>query len=71
MQPEGRPQEIPTFASPEEELKYLRERVAEKEQSLAKEAEPVKQEAAISHTITHTINLNSIGLCKCSTQSRL
>ena len=29
MQPEGRPQEIPTFASPEEELKYLRERVAQ------------------------------------------
>lgn len=52
MQPEGRPQEIPTFASPEEELKYLRERVAEKEQSLAKEAEPMKQEAAISQTIT-------------------
>ncbi len=52
MQPEGRPQEIPTFASPEEELKYLRERVAEKEQVLAKEAEPVKKEAAISQTIT-------------------
>ncbi len=53
MQPEGRPMEIPTFSSPEEELKYLRERVAETEQLLlAKEAEPVKQEAVISQTIT-------------------
>ena len=52
MQPEGRPQEIPTFASPEEELKYLRERVAQKEQMIAREAEPVKKEAAISQVIT-------------------
>ncbi len=53
MQPEGRTPEIHTFASPEEELKYLRERVAEKEHAIsAKEAEPVKKEAAISQTIT-------------------
>lgn len=52
MQPEGRPQEIPTFTSPEEELQYLRERVAEKEQLLSKESAPAKQEAVISQTLT-------------------
>lgn len=52
MQPEGRPMEIPTFTSPEEELKYLRERVAEKEQQLSHEDEPVKKESVISQTIT-------------------
>lgn len=52
MQPEGRPQEIPTFTSPEEELRYLRERVAEKEQLLTNEAEPTTKEAVISQTIS-------------------
>ena len=52
MPSEGSPHEIPIFASPEEELKYLRERVAEKEHAMPKEAQLVKQEQLISQTIS-------------------
>lgn len=40
--------ELPKFSSPEEELKYLRERVAQKEQQLWQEQEPVQKESVIS-----------------------
>ena len=44
--------EVPKFSSPEEELKYLRELVSQKEQSLPKEGDTVKPEAIISQTLT-------------------
>ena len=40
--------ELPKFSSPEEELKYLRERVTEKEQKLWQEQQPADKEAIIS-----------------------
>lgn len=43
--------EFPVFNSPEEELRYLRERVREKEQSAWKEQTPIKKEEAISQTL--------------------
>ena len=43
--------EMPQFSSPEEELKYLRERVAHNEQQFWQEATPVKQETAISQSL--------------------
>jgi hypothetical protein len=44
--------EAQRFSSPEEELKFLRERVAEKEQQLWQEQIPSTEEAVISGTIT-------------------
>ncbi len=44
--------EAQRFSSPEEELKFLRERVAEKEQQLWQEQVPTTQEAVISGAIT-------------------
>lgn len=52
MEQEGGQFETPRFSSPEEELKFLRERVAEKEQQLWQEQVPTTQEAVISGTIT-------------------
>ncbi len=43
--------ETPKFASPEEELRYLRERVAEREQQLAQAEQPAQKEAVISREI--------------------
>ncbi|MDO8521085.1 MAG: TraM recognition domain-containing protein [bacterium] len=40
--------ELPKFSSPEEELKYLRERVTEKEQKLWQEQQPADKEQIIS-----------------------
>jgi hypothetical protein len=48
MENMGTPFELPKFNSPEEELKYLRERVAQKEQQIWKESEPAQKEAVIS-----------------------
>ena len=62
MEQEGRSMEAPVFTSPEEELKYLRERVQETEQRLAKESAPVKQEAIISQTITTYQNTPEVKL---------
>ena len=44
-------QETKKFSSPEEELRYLRERVAEREQQLAQAEQPTPKEAVISHEI--------------------
>ena len=52
MEHEGRPMEAPVFTSPEEELKYLRERVQETERRLSQESTPVRSEVAISQTLT-------------------
>ena len=43
--------ELPKFSSPEEELKYLRERVAEKEQKLWQSQQPASKEAIISNEV--------------------
>lgn len=40
--------ELPKFSSPEEELKYLRERVAKKEEALWQDGQPKSKEAVIS-----------------------
>ena len=40
--------ELPKFSSPEEELKYLRERVLQKEQKLWQDNQPANKEAVIS-----------------------
>ncbi len=59
----GAPFELPKFNSPEEELKYLRERVAQKEQQIWKEAEPANTESVISTEV--------IAYAKASPQERL
>ena len=43
---------MPKFASPEEELRYLREKVAQKEHQMWQEQVPSKQESVISQTLT-------------------
>ncbi len=43
--------ELPKFSSPEEELKYLRERVAEKEQHMWQAGQPAESEAVISQEV--------------------
>lgn len=43
--------ELPKFSSPEEELKYLRERVAQKEQQFWQDQTPSKTESVISQEI--------------------
>lgn len=43
--------ELPKFSSPEEELKYLRERVAQKEQKLWDDGQPVSKEAVVSQEV--------------------
>lgn len=47
----GASEAIPQFSSPEEELKYLRAKVAEKEHTAWKEGEMLTKDAAISRTI--------------------
>lgn len=51
MEQGGMMNEAPKFATPQEELEYLRERVAQKEQELWQEQAPARPEAAISSTI--------------------
>ncbi|HSE34774.1 MAG TPA: hypothetical protein VLB83_01495 [Candidatus Paceibacterota bacterium] len=51
MEQSGPNMEAPKFSSPEEELKYLREKVAEKEQHAYAEQTPMAKEAAISEAI--------------------
>ena len=43
--------ELPKFSSPEEELKYLRERVAHTEQKMWQESQPSQTEAVISKEV--------------------
>lgn len=52
MEQEGIHHEAPKFASPEEELEYLREQVAHKEQQLWQESQPANKEGVISGVVT-------------------
>jgi hypothetical protein len=51
MEQQGGQFELPKFSSPEEELKYLRERVKQKEEQVWQENTPANKEAAISTTV--------------------
>lgn len=51
MEQSGPNMESPRFSSPEEELKYLREKVAEKEQHAYRDQTPVTKEEVVSEAI--------------------
>ncbi len=52
MEHEGKHIEAQKFSSPEEELQYLREQVAHKEQQLWQESQPANKEGVISGVVT-------------------